>query len=103
MQRKSAHCIVSSISLDTNPGHRSDESVVLFQPWARNWMSDTFENVYFRTIERPNEHNKIQYIFCRYCPFSLESPSTFSSCFSPNIQSFYTSLSLLKTCLFSWR
>src|SRR6218665_1656832 len=25
----------------------------------------------------------------RYCPFSLESPSTFSSCFSPIIQSFY--------------
>src|SRR6218665_141077 len=24
----------------------------------------------------------------RYCPFSLESPSTFSSCFSPILQSF---------------
>ena len=35
-------------------------------------------------------HHRYQYhIFCRYCPFSLESPSTFSSCFSPIIQSFY--------------
>src|SRR6218665_1625217 len=36
----------------------------------------------------------------RYCPFSLESPSTFSSCFSPIIQSFYVLITPLNLSLF---
>src|SRR6218665_1074969 len=52
-------------------------------------------------IRLPTSATSLRHL--RYCPFSLESPSTFSLWFCPIIQSFYVldSLSLLKTYLFS--
>src|SRR6218665_353359 len=46
-----------------------------------------------------DNHGHVE-IFFRYWPFSLESPSTFSWCFSLIIQSFYVLITSLNLSLF---
>src|SRR6218665_1291672 len=69
-------------------------SLLIGLPKTRLSPLQTVLNAAARLIPRLPPYSHISYYMyikehLHYCPFSLESPSTFNPCFSPIIQSFY--------------